>query len=358
MADRFHHPQVPPPQPPIQAMNDMDVAGFNLHEKRTKDGQVAKRRGPKPDSKPALTRRQQLNRQAQRTHRERKEQYIRDLENEVLKLRATLIENTKEKDQVMSVNKMLRKVLLENGIPLPPQVSNSLAQLDSGPINDASSSVSPQSNSNTHASAQNFTIPPQQGIPYQTNDMYQAGMSSAPSIPKPVFDQEQAGIEFVLTLERPCMGHLPFLLERTHDSPEPMACGHGRMLSCPPLPYSQLSSDTPWSSRFVPNPEPRSDAEGQVNQMTWDASKSGLARLLELSSQFDLDGEITPVQAWSLITGDERFGQLGREDLVKLAASLGDKVHCFGFGAVVEDFEVRDAFESILVQSQMMVRAA
>src|SRR5215469_5881615 len=30
------------------------------------DGQPAKRRGPKPDSKPALTRRQELNRQAQR----------------------------------------------------------------------------------------------------------------------------------------------------------------------------------------------------------------------------------------------------------------------------------------------------
>ena len=29
-------------------------------------GQVPKRRGPKPDSKPALTRRQELNRQAQR----------------------------------------------------------------------------------------------------------------------------------------------------------------------------------------------------------------------------------------------------------------------------------------------------
>jgi hypothetical protein len=30
------------------------------------DGQPLKRRGPKPDSKPALTRRQELNRQAQR----------------------------------------------------------------------------------------------------------------------------------------------------------------------------------------------------------------------------------------------------------------------------------------------------
>lgn len=39
----------------------------NLTEKRlTRDGQPTRRRGPKPDSKPALTRRQELNRQAQR----------------------------------------------------------------------------------------------------------------------------------------------------------------------------------------------------------------------------------------------------------------------------------------------------
>ena len=41
--------------------------GLSNSEKKLKaDGQPPKRRGPKPDSKPALTRRQELNRQAQR----------------------------------------------------------------------------------------------------------------------------------------------------------------------------------------------------------------------------------------------------------------------------------------------------
>lgn len=53
----------------------------------TRDGNPAKRRGPKPNSKPAMTRRQELNRQAQRSHRERKEQYIRTMETEVSRLR-------------------------------------------------------------------------------------------------------------------------------------------------------------------------------------------------------------------------------------------------------------------------------
>lgn len=50
------------------ALNSLNL-GFlkTLTEKKiTRDGQQPKRRGPKPDSKPALTRRQELNRQAQR----------------------------------------------------------------------------------------------------------------------------------------------------------------------------------------------------------------------------------------------------------------------------------------------------
>ncbi|KAG9915010.1 hypothetical protein KCU98_g23089, partial [Aureobasidium melanogenum] len=63
------------------------LKNLGLDKKQTKDGAAPKRRGPKPDSKPALTRRQELNRQAQRTHRERKEMYIKALEHEVLRLK-------------------------------------------------------------------------------------------------------------------------------------------------------------------------------------------------------------------------------------------------------------------------------
>jgi hypothetical protein len=50
---------------PLGSMNSSFLKA--LGEKRTtRDGNTPKRRGPKPDSKPALTRRQELNRQAQR----------------------------------------------------------------------------------------------------------------------------------------------------------------------------------------------------------------------------------------------------------------------------------------------------
>ncbi|KKA29113.1 hypothetical protein TD95_004870 [Thielaviopsis punctulata] len=139
-------------------------------------------------------------------------------------------------------------------------------------------------------------------------------------------------------------------MEQASDSPEPMPCGHSLMMSCPPHASQQADAEHMWNSALIANPEPQSNFEGQLPQKTWGSSKSGLARLLELSAQFDLSGEITPVQAWRLITCDEHFGLLTRKDIVKLADELGSKVHCYGFGAVIEDFEVRDALNSVLAQ--------
>merc|ERR1711915_482262 len=89
----------------------------NLSEKKiTRDGQPPKRRGPKPDSKPAMTRRQELNRQAQRTHRERKEMYIKALEQEVLRLKETFGTTSRERDQFAEENRRLKELLAAHGI--------------------------------------------------------------------------------------------------------------------------------------------------------------------------------------------------------------------------------------------------
>ncbi|KKF97190.1 hypothetical protein CFO_g444 [Ceratocystis platani] len=316
MADRFNPTEIPP-LPPLQGMNDLTVTGFAVQERRTKG----------------------------KTHRERKEQYIRNLEDEVHKLRATLLENSKEKELIMNVNKMLRNVLADSGIPLPPQVANSLAHVDSMMMADARN-ISDQTNMQTFTpTGQTPIVSPSQ----QDVTSYPGGIPGAPSIPRPMLEQEQAGIEFVLTIHLFTITiTLPFCITSDHVA--------GRFYPSPLDSYMGSGAFVflSWSQKLKNMMDvPRSDAEGQMNQMTWDSSQSGLARLLALSSQFDLDGEITPVQAWSLITCDERFGQLTREDLVQLAADLGDKVHCFGFGAVVEDFEVRDALENILARPQM-----
>ncbi|KAK5084300.1 hypothetical protein LTS08_000266 [Lithohypha guttulata] len=55
--------------PGFPNMNFLRTFANPMQKKVTRDGQPAKRRGPKPDSKPAQTRRQELNRQAQRHDR-------------------------------------------------------------------------------------------------------------------------------------------------------------------------------------------------------------------------------------------------------------------------------------------------
>lgn len=120
------------------------------------DGQPAKRRGPKPDSKPAQTRRQELNRQAQRlvilelpcgrkltsnrTHRERKEQYIKALEIELARLRETYARDTNmfnssiEQHKIAlqeqrQENDMLRHILANHGISYETDLANRKSQM-------------------------------------------------------------------------------------------------------------------------------------------------------------------------------------------------------------------------------------
>ncbi|KAK7699690.1 hypothetical protein SLS64_011463 [Diaporthe eres] len=79
---------------------------------------------------------------------------------------------------------------------------------------------------------------------------------------------------------------------------------------------------------------------------TWELSKSDLTTLLDLSQKLNLDGEITPVMAWGMVLAHPRLGELNEKDFVKLTEELGSKVRCYGFGAVMEEFEVRDALEA------------
>lgn len=116
---------------------------------------------------------------------------------------------------------------------------------------------------------------------------------------------------------------------------------------------------------------------------TWQLSKADLATLLEASKRLNLDGEITPVMAWREVLAHPRLGELVERDFAKLSDELIGKVRCYGcvlpfppplpvpsftvarwkrrleagsneltivvnrFGAVMEEFEVRDALESV-----------
>ncbi|KAM0451380.1 hypothetical protein ACHAPV_005364 [Trichoderma viride] len=306
----------------------------NLSDKKvTRTGNPPKRRGPKPDSKPALTRRQELNRQAQRTHRERKEIYIKALEDEVIRLKEVFSTMSLDKQKLYDENKQLKEVLAQRGIQLPKLSSVG----DSGISATQAMSVSGSGNSFAHGSQGGFSPA---GLSQST------GMSMSPENRQPSpagngVDHEQAGIDFVLTLEKPCMAHMPFLVDRASDA-DGAPCGHALMASCPPAPFQELTPDTPFGSKHT------HDHGGEFEkQGTWELTKADLTTLLDLSKQLNLDGEITPVVAWRMVTSHYRFNELAPGDLEKLSEELLRKIRCYGFGAVMEEFELRDALENI-----------
>lgn len=399
----------------------------NLAEKRfTRDGQPTKRRGPKPDSKPALTRRQELNRQAQRTHRERKEFYIKALEDEVLRLKEIYSNVSQDKERLAEENRSLKAILQQNGLSISGStnmMNDNMSNPSIGPYIGSTSSASVNGSGSyglVSTSTQNTSYTPPPGSAMSTTTAMQ-GTSPPDGISpnqhaagprqhsptafskwpqrKPGIDYDQAGIDFVLALERPCMDHLPWLLERANASGEQEPCGHSLMASCPPEPVTGLKPDNlsgaergnkttqtsndghpqkacsigtspPIVSRnfsrngapanlanacmrgACPMPNLTSSANGVGNPAapprTRELSKADLATLLDLSQKLNLDGEITPVMAWGMVLGHPRLGELNERDFVKLTEELRSKVRCYGFGAVMEEFEIRDALEAIL----------
>ncbi|KAI9811424.1 MAG: hypothetical protein M1832_000893 [Thelocarpon impressellum] len=285
----------------------------SLTEKKpARDGQQPKRRGPKPDSKPALTRRQELNRQAQRTHRERKELYVKALEQEVLRLKEVVGATEHEKKAIAEENARLKALLRQHGIACPGDAA--LGNSDFG--DDFSQSMS--------MSMGVSPGPPAASFPPLADDR--------PLPPTPLaLDYDQIGIDFVLTLERPCMGHMQSLLLTAQESEADVVGGHALMASCPPPSHLAESPELAWTSEAA----------------AVDLRRPELATLMDLSHRLQLDGEITPVMAWAAIYVHPRRAELTARDFEILKGDLLGKVRCYGFGAVVEEFELRDALSHV-----------
>jgi len=147
-------------------------------------------------------------------------------------------------------------------------------------------------------------------------------------------DYDQMGIDFVLAIESPCLHHM-------RDQPEDELYGHAMMASCTPGIYPELSPSNPSDSAC----DNIFGEEAPARTL----SKSGLAILLEHSRRLNLNGEITPVMVWDMISNHPRFSEFTQADFEKITKDLSSKVKCYGFGAIFEEFEVRDVIESILL---------
>lgn len=118
-------------------------------------------------------------------------------------------------------------------------------------------------------------------------------------------DTLATAIDFVLALEHPCMSHIPY-----QDPPSADPANHMMMAS------------TPLMAR-APDPP-------QFNS-TWTASGATIKALLNLSSSINLEGEITPVEAWHRLYDHPDFWKLNRDQIENLKRELSTAVQCCGY---------------------------
>ena len=107
--------------------------------------------------------------------------------------------------------------------------------------------------------------------------------------------------------------------------------GHALMATCPPPSYIATTTN-----------------EQTYPHKTYDLPHVNLTTLLNLSRQLVTEGQITPIMALQCLKNHQLYGRLTREDVKIIVETLNTKVRCYGFGAVVEDFELMDCLTSVL----------
>ncbi|KAI5281909.1 hypothetical protein KEM54_003058 [Ascosphaera aggregata] len=148
-----------------------------------------------------------------------------------------------------------------------------------------------------------------------------------------VFEKDpQLEMDFILSLESPCRNHMEFLNRRALNDPEQeLYCGHALMATCPPP--SQVISTPP----------------GQLYPVeTYNLPQASLSKLLNLSRQLVTEGQITPIMAVQNIKCHALYNDLTIQDIRQMINELSSKIRCYGFGAVMEDFEFMDSLTAIL----------
>ncbi|KAF2263390.1 hypothetical protein CC78DRAFT_274092 [Lojkania enalia] len=310
------------------------------------------------DNAQYLKRREQV-RRAQRTHRERKEQYIKSLENEVLQLRTNEAKIVQETKNLYTEISRLKKILDHHGISYeasqnyslpshPSDISNpqSLVSVRPNPHNrqqlhihdlgkgagnqfylsesDGSPPV-PESSKSLRRKLSFFrsrgrSSPPSPFESQASGQTPSAGdisaiSASASNLNLRDMDQTNLGMEFVLTLEAPCLHH-------TQGDPHQPSAPTGHILTA----SAPLLFQSP--SQPVDTNSPSSTA--------WDTSHLGLEKLLSLSSNFELTDELTPVQAWHQLRSHPDFDSIEISQLRKLTEEMLKNIKCYGFGAVID----------------------
>lgn len=130
-----------------------------------------------------------------RTHRERKELYIKALEQEVLRLKENFSNVSRDKEAIAEENRQLKQLLAQHGIAWPG--TGELGH------NTSTGYTSSGSISGSYAPGSSSYSPPPQGGHQHHSASPPAGRSLVQQQGQPGVDYDQAGIDFVLTYANP-----------------------------------------------------------------------------------------------------------------------------------------------------------
>lgn len=146
-----------------------------------------------------------------RTHRERKEQYIKALEQEVLRLKDAFADSTRERDKVLEENKRLKSLLAQHGISYdfgesPVQFRRENSGYGPSSSGSISGSYQPASDSTglspPAVNGQLLQMPQQQTQSQQGAGMQPLQVSGSMSqLPSNQLNYDQIGVDFVLTYD-------------------------------------------------------------------------------------------------------------------------------------------------------------
>ncbi|EED15695.1 conserved hypothetical protein [Talaromyces stipitatus ATCC 10500] len=275
-------------------------------------------------SQSAYSKRREQVRKAQRSrvyssHRERKAHYHSTLESEVLRLRTNEASFLKKISDLEAQLYSLQEVIKINGIELPTveKYGRHATELDT----NAALMLPIVGDPNVENTVHDIPAPRQRSKnANSTTDITQTLSSPSPKLGQPAeagsaMDKTLLahGMEFVLTLEKPCLGHINVDL---NNSSEPS--GHVLTASMPLL-----------STHHYPH----SFNDGSPSL---EASRTIFERLTTLSSELVHDEEFSPIQLWNYIMDQPLAYKLDITQLRVLAESLVHHVRCYGFGAVLE----------------------
>lgn len=276
-----------------------------------------------------------------RTHRDRKATYLKALESEIAKLRARESAHEAEIQACKGAVHRLKELIQNHNIPLPldlasdPYIQGPQVTVELLGHPDLSQTFQtqfpaeyPYMGSSSHISSSS-PLPSRPGVSSRqffpgmeigaatSSDPTPASGVSLDNISEPMPHPEglgstQVGIDFVLALEYICLEHHALHSANSEGS------GHEMMLSSPIM------------FRSPPLLQTTQPGSGLPDGTRWTVPAVELEKLLDFSGRLDLDGEITPVEAWRRIRLHAGFAALTRDGLETLRVTLLPEVKCYG----------------------------